>query len=65
MVNFIVLPFETSKTQERGHCNMENEYTNTQHSHLPIEEDEIDLLDLLLVLVKNKWLIIGITFLFA
>jgi tyrosine-protein kinase Etk/Wzc len=44
---------------------MEEQYSNSQYPRPDIEDDEIDLLDLLLVLVKNKWLILGITFLFA
>lgn len=43
---------------------MENEHSNTQHSHLPIEEDEIDLLDLLLTIIKNKRLILATTAVF-
>ncbi|MCK9181204.1 MAG: Wzz/FepE/Etk N-terminal domain-containing protein [Aminobacterium sp.] len=44
-------------------------FDTLQEEHLPNkyerEEDEIDLLDLVLVLLKNKWLIIGVTFLFV
>ena len=43
---------------------MEEQYSNSQYPRPDIEDDEIDLLDLLLVLVKNKGLIIGITILF-
>jgi capsular polysaccharide biosynthesis protein len=44
---------------------MEEQFHYSQNPQPYADEDEIDILDLLLVLVKNKWLIIGITFLFA